>query len=164
MATSIPMDRHMQQHSQNFPSILNVLAGRGFSCIEHSPLKRVSIGPEFQAEIPVWNGPPKQSQTQTINEDSNFNENMDDSRWLLTPIWPMKDREGIVNKERIGKGRSDGCSCCVQGSMECVRLHVEEEREKIKEELGVSFSSWRFDDMGESVSKSRKRSTSFGLW
>ena len=59
MATTIPMDRHMQQHSQNFPSILNVLAGRGFSCIEHFSLKRVSIGPEFQAEIPVWNGPPK---------------------------------------------------------------------------------------------------------
>ena len=66
----------------------------------------------------------------------------------------MKDREGIVNEENIGKRRSDGCSCCVQGSMECVRLHVEEEREKLKEELGVSFSSWRFDDMGESVSKS----------
>ena len=60
------------------------------------------------------------------------------------------------------RGRSDGCSGCVQGSMECVRLHVEEEREKLKEELGVSFSSWRFDDMGESVSKSRKRSTSLG--
>ena len=59
MATSIPMDRHMQQHSQNFPSILNVPAGCGFSCIEHFPLKRVLIGPEFQAEIHVWNGPPK---------------------------------------------------------------------------------------------------------
>ena len=70
MATSIPMDWHMQQHSQNFPSILNVPAGRGFSCIEHFPLKRVSIGLEFQVEIPVWNGPPKQSQTQNINEDS----------------------------------------------------------------------------------------------
>lgn len=154
MATSIPMDRHMQHHYQNLPSILNVPAGCGFSCIEHFPMKRVSIGPEFQAEIPVWNGQQKHSQTQTINEDSNFSENMDDSRWLLTPIWPMKDCEGIVNEERIGKGRSDGCSCCVQGSIECVRLHVEEEREKLKEELGVAFSSWRFDDMGESVSKS----------
>ena len=76
----------------------------------------------------------------------------------------MKDREGIVNEERIGKGRSDGCSCCVQGSMECVRMDVEEEREKLKEESSVSFSSWRFDDMGESVSKYQKRSTSFGLW
>ena len=45
MATSIPMDRHMQQHSQKFPSILNVPAGHGFSCIKHFPLKRVSIGP-----------------------------------------------------------------------------------------------------------------------
>ena len=25
-----------------------------------------------------------------------INENMDNSRWLLTPIWPMKDREGMV--------------------------------------------------------------------
>ena len=92
-----------------------------------------------------------------------INENMDNSRWLLTPIWPMKDREGIVNEERIGKGRYDGFSCCVQGSMECVKLYVEEEREKLKEELGVSFSSWRFDDMGESVSKYRKRST-WRIW
>jgi len=154
MASSIPMDQHMQQYSQKLPSILNVTAGYGFSCIEHNSRKRVRLGPEFQADIPVWNGLPKQSQTQTINEVSSFNQNMDDSRWLPRPIWPMKDREGVVNEERIGKGRSDSCSCSVQGSIECVRLHVEEEREKLREESGVAFSSWRFDDMGESVSKS----------
>ena len=48
--------------------------------------------------------------------------------------------------------------------MECVRLHVEEEREKLKEELGVSFSSWRFDDMGESVSKSWSSEEEHKFW
>lgn len=37
--------------------------------------------------------------------------------------------------------------------LECINSHVEEERDKLKYELGKAFRIWKFDKTGEEVSK-----------
>eukprot|EP00249_Psilotum_nudum_P018363 c26765_g1_i1 orf=390-1421(-) len=56
-------------------------------------------------------------------------------------------------KARVGKGRSEVCSCTHRGSIDCVRLHIEEKRQALKDEVGEAFFAWGFDKMGESVSE-----------
>ncbi|XP_028767436.1 AT-rich interactive domain-containing protein 2-like isoform X2 [Neltuma alba] len=100
--------------------------------------KQVAIGPLFQAEVPKWNG--------VVSES--------DSKWLGTQVWPLKDRETHPVTETciIGRGRPETCGCLVQGSVECVRFHIAEERMKLKLDLGSAFYHWGFDSMGEEVS------------
>lgn len=39
------------------------------------------------------------------------------------------------------------------GYFECINSHVEEERDKLKYELGKAFRIWKFDETREEVSK-----------
>ena len=50
---------------------------------------------EFQNKFYEGDGYSNHSLSLSLVERT-INENMDNSRWLLTPIWPMKDREGMV--------------------------------------------------------------------
>lgn len=102
--------------------------------------KRVSIGAEFQAEVPEWTGVALES----------------DPKWLGSVHWPL-ETEGsnlIVWKTPIGKGRQDSCDCRLPGSVECIRFHIAEKKARLKSELGKAFYSWRFHFMGEEVSLS----------
>lgn len=98
----------------------------------------VSVGPQFQAEVPEWTGMVTKS----------------DSKWLGTRVWPLENGEckSVTELDPIGKGRQNSCSCRLPGSVGCVRFHIAEERMKIKLELGLLFYRWRFDHMGEEVS------------
>ncbi|KAK7369708.1 hypothetical protein VNO80_11751 [Phaseolus coccineus] len=96
--------------------------------------KQVSVGPRFQAEIPEWTG--------VVSES--------DSKWLGTRVWSLK--HGTEPETDIGRGRQEKCSCEHQGSVACVRLHIAENRVKLKLELGSEFYHWGFDGMGEEVS------------
>ncbi|XP_061355316.1 AT-rich interactive domain-containing protein 2 [Gastrolobium bilobum] len=99
--------------------------------------KQVSIGPLFQAEIPEWTG--------VISES--------DPKWLGTQVWPLKhDSKPSTETDLIGRGRQEKCSCQFQGSVECVRFHIAENRMKLKLALGSVFYHWGFDRMGEEVS------------
>nr|KYP46258.1 hypothetical protein KK1_032135 [Cajanus cajan] len=102
----------------------------------------IPIGPRFQAEIPKWEG--------AINIK---NQNIDDLRWLGIQDWPMPNISEY-NTKSIGEVRHDLCSCEFPGSIDCVKLHINERREFLKLSIGTTFSSWRFDEMGETVSKS----------
>lgn len=121
-----------------------------FLCLERMPRKRIPIGSDFQAVVPPWNGPPKQSGNVAYSSV----DDLEDSRLLGTQVWPVRGGKKVVNKERIGKGRSNTCFCEFPGSIECVRFHIQAERERLKSELGFAFFTWRFDDMGEDVSRS----------
>lgn len=121
-----------------------------FLCLERMPRKRIPIGPYFQAVVPPWDGLPKQ----LGNVACSSVDDLEDSKFLGTQIWPVRGGRKVVNKERIGKGRSNTCFCEFPGSIECVRFHIQEERERLKSELGSAFFTWRFDDMGEDVSRS----------
>ena len=99
--------------------------------------KLVSVGHLFQAEVPEWTG--------VVSES--------DSKWLGTQVWPVKDdSKPTTEPDLVGRGRQGKCSCNVQGSVDCVRFHIAENRMKLKLELHSVFYYWGFDKMGEEVS------------
>lgn len=149
--SSVPncLDTRVQDVSRAPANVFHETARPNFLCLERMPRKRIPIGPYFQAVVPSWDGLPKQSG----NVACSSVDDLEDSRFLGTQIWPIRGGRKVVNKERIGKGRST-CFCEFRGSIECVRFHIHEERERLKSELGSSFFTWRFDDMGEDVSRS----------
>ncbi|KAE9592071.1 hypothetical protein Lalb_Chr19g0125361 [Lupinus albus] len=110
----------------------------------HSSKLVIPIGPRFQAEIPQWED---LTNTRQYNID-------DDSKWVENEIWPMPNIMETNNTKGVGNGRPELCSCDIPGSFDCVQLHISEAREKLKLEIGATFSSWKFDEMGEDVSKS----------
>ncbi|XP_023514930.1 AT-rich interactive domain-containing protein 1-like isoform X1 [Cucurbita pepo subsp. pepo] len=101
--------------------------------------KPVLLGPDYQAQIPEWNG---------VISNSNL-------KWLGTQEWPLNLKKGSnrnpVERDPIGKGRRDPCGCLDAGSVGCVKFHVAEKRHRLKLELGAAFLQWRFDQMGEDV-------------
>lgn len=101
----------------------------------------IPVGPRFQAEIPQWEG------TTNIRHH-----NIDDDfKWFGTEIWPMPIKE--TSTKGVGEGRPDVCSCDFPRSIDCVQQHISEARELLQSQIGTTFSSWKFDEMGEDVSK-----------
>lgn len=103
------------------------------------PQQRIPVGQPFQAQVLEWTGVPTES----------------DSKWLGTQVWPLGKRQKpnlFVERDPIGKGRVDGCSCQFPGSTVCVKFHVSERRSKMKGELGSAFYAWEFGKMGEEFS------------
>ncbi|XP_027352066.1 AT-rich interactive domain-containing protein 1 [Abrus precatorius] len=98
---------------------------------------QVPVGPNHQAEVPEWTGMTCES----------------DSKWLGTQIWPPEtvNSKLLFERDPIGKGREDSCGCHVQGSVECVRFHIAQERSKVKLELGEAFYQWNLHKAGEEV-------------
>ncbi|KAK9279601.1 hypothetical protein L1049_013280 [Liquidambar formosana] len=108
-------------------------------------LRRLEIPvlPLFQADVPDWTGPPDHGDSES-----------DTSKWLGTRTWPIEGRSTETKRNEIGKGRRDSCSCTSPGSMDCIKLHTTEKRIQLQFDLGPAFWSWKFDEMGEEVSKS----------
>jgi hypothetical protein len=99
--------------------------------------KVVSVGNFFQAEVSEWTG--------VVSES--------DSKWLGTQVWPVKDDSNSTTEtDLVGRGRRGKCNCNVQGSVDCVRFHIADNRMKLKVELRSVFYHWGFDKMGEEVS------------
>lgn len=112
------------------------LASRG----NHLPRPVIPIGPRFQAEVPKWEA----------KTNVNKSNNDDCLKWLGTQIWPMSK----TNAKGIDEGRLDSCASDNPESVDCIQKHIGEARECLKFKSGTVFSSWKFDDMGEDVSKS----------
>lgn len=109
--------------------------------------KRIGVGALFQADIPEWTGPPK------VKDVSENNEDLDDSRWLGTRVWPVEGDDRKISEVMIGKARPHSCACSSPGSVACIMSHVSASRLQLQLDLGPAFFSWRFDEMGEDVSK-----------
>lgn len=137
-------------------------AGLGCFSLDHVPRKKVPVGPEFQADIPVCR-PQARVFLSDANDRMSFQpcqavDTKDDDRYShnsLTGIqvWPLVGSNGVVTKDTVGLGRSTYCNCPDSNSIRCVKEHIEEEREMLKLKLGEAFYSWGFHDMGESVSE-----------
>ncbi|GAB2285773.1 hypothetical protein Dimus_020210 [Dionaea muscipula] len=111
-------------------------------------IAQVPVGPRFQAVVAEWKEP--DNRDLAYADDSNLDTS---GRWLGTRIWPVE----FDTKEdcgETGKRRSDFCNCSVIGSLDCMRQHTSEERERLHSELGPAFGSWNFDEMGVGVSRS----------
>ncbi|KAG0467686.1 hypothetical protein HPP92_019266 [Vanilla planifolia] len=113
------------------------------------PSVRIPIGKHAQADVPCWVCP--------LERHSCSEEDLHESRWLGTTVWPVKETNSEINLDTVGKGRLDCCSCVSPGSVECVKLHVSTSRLCLKAELGPVFHDWCFEQMGEVVSRTWTR-------
>ncbi|KAI3897986.1 hypothetical protein MKW92_027329 [Papaver armeniacum] len=57
-------------------------------------------------------------------------------------------------EEKDRKGRLNSCSCYSMGCGGCIKLHVFKKGLQLQDELGTAYFTWKFDEMGEEVSKS----------
>ncbi|KAF6171700.1 hypothetical protein GIB67_007221 [Kingdonia uniflora] len=108
------------------------------------PRKLVSLGPDHQADVPLW-GTGIGNPTQMVDDEM-------EKKLMGICILPMPDVEAyIFNDNKVGNSRTE-CSCVDEGSIRCVRQHILEARKKLKETLGEeSFMELGFCDMGEEV-------------
>ncbi|CAI9761857.1 unnamed protein product [Fraxinus pennsylvanica] len=112
--------------------------------------KVVPVGPRFQADVPKWNG----SVEKGVLNPRMVKKIFQNSRWLGTQFWPIKDGPVETRGRMNGKGRPASCSCMTLGSVDCIRRHIPERKHLLQRELGPAFFGWKFDEMGEQVSKS----------
>ncbi|GAB4845415.1 hypothetical protein Ancab_038822 [Ancistrocladus abbreviatus] len=105
--------------------------------MDYPPRKHVPIGPEHQADIPEW------------GKDSPHHDGNDLSGICVIPAPELEPPP--YNGKEVGAG-GNGCSCPDGGSVRCIREHVEEARDRLRETLGqATFMELGFCDMGEVV-------------
>ncbi|XP_077211437.1 uncharacterized protein LOC143846766 [Tasmannia lanceolata] len=103
---------------------------------ECPPQIHVPIGPDYQADIPLWG----------LHDTKNW------EKFMGTCIIPRPNVDSSALDDRdVGRGRID-CWCLDCSSVRCVRQHVIEAREKLKGMLGQErFMELGFCNMGEDV-------------
>ncbi|XP_057494776.1 uncharacterized protein LOC130779913 isoform X1 [Actinidia eriantha] len=120
------------------------------SALTGSPRIHVPIGPNHQTEVPEWDplAAEKYFSGSDHFADACGRKLMGDSIFLM-PDPELSAESGVST----GDGRED-CFCPDQGSVRCVRQHVREAWERIRETLGPEkFVQLGFCDMGEEVSQ-----------
>lgn len=117
------------------------------SLFNSPPRKEVPLGPDHQAEVPLWD--PNASQT---GFPGYFSDGYREERLMGTCIISMPDlNDSTMEGVGVGRGRMD-CSCLDMGSMRCVQQHVNEAREKLRETIGYeNFVELGFCNMGDEV-------------
>ncbi|KAK4432306.1 AT-rich interactive domain-containing protein 1 [Sesamum alatum] len=116
---------------------------------DHLQRKAIPIGPRFQADVPQWSNTVNRS----ILVDTYYRDS-DNAKWLGTQMWPIEIGNMESTGRTIGKGRPNLCRCISPGSVDCIRRHILDKRLLLQCDLGPAFFSWKFDEMGEQVSKS----------
>ncbi|KAK9271891.1 hypothetical protein L1049_002256 [Liquidambar formosana] len=136
------------------------------SLLDYPPRKLVSVGPDYQAYVPEWGlkgsknfsdslGKPDLHVASSKSSGSGLmDDDVNEERLMGTCVIPMPDLDmSAYSHSKSGEIRSD-CSCLDEGSIRCVRQHVMEAREKLKENLGPKlFEELGFCDMGEEVAE-----------
>ncbi|XP_058070311.1 uncharacterized protein LOC131219269 [Magnolia sinica] len=145
------------------------------SLLDYPHRKPVSLGPDHQVDVPEWglegtkNSAPAALDVDTdasaafpqssIMPSSGLRAHpmMDDSNWeklVGTCVVPMLDADASAHSRGdVGHGRTD-CKCTDVGSVRCVRQHVMEARDKLKEMIGQEpFMELGFCEMGENVAQ-----------
>ncbi|XP_022750712.1 uncharacterized protein LOC111299653 isoform X2 [Durio zibethinus] len=130
----------------------------------HSPRKLVSIGPEHQADIPQWSQQDPRNSSDCLDTsdpqaalksscaDLMFDDDCE-KKIMGTCVIPMSDSEATAKFCENARHKID-CECLDQGSIRCIRQHVTEAREKLRQNLGLEiFRELGFCDMGEEVAK-----------
>ncbi|KAJ0527587.1 putative SANT/Myb domain, Homeobox-like domain superfamily protein [Helianthus annuus] len=104
--------------------------------LERPPMKQVSVGPEYQAEIPEWHG-----------------SDGDEIKFLGSTVIPMPENQTIHDSATDASAKTE-CYCQNPGSAECVKQHIKESRETLKARIGLeAFMDLGFGDMGEVVAE-----------
>ncbi|XP_010554920.1 PREDICTED: uncharacterized protein LOC104824514 [Tarenaya hassleriana] len=137
-------DKTVQDNSSSRQKFLELLSG------ENEGIKRpvIPVAPGFQAKIPDWIGSTKKGKFYGSPADSKT------LRLLGIDVWPTYSLRKKTVKREVGKGRPNSCSCTSPGSTICITKHTREARELLRADLGSVFYTWKFDKMGEAISKS----------
>ncbi|XP_034692536.1 uncharacterized protein LOC117919437 isoform X1 [Vitis riparia] len=134
------------------------------SLLDCSPRRQVAVGPDHQANVPVWSLQKVKNRLdklETSNRYISSSQSMvsdqtvdgeNEERWMGTCVIPMPEENlSAENGVKTGDGRTD-CGCLDNDSIRCVRQHVMEAREKLRKTLGQEkFTELGFCDMGEEV-------------
>ncbi|XP_022852213.1 uncharacterized protein LOC111373858 isoform X2 [Olea europaea var. sylvestris] len=118
-----------------------------FIC-DHLQKKVVPVGPRFQADVHEWNGQVEKSLLIGV-----FKNDFRNSRWLGTKVWPIEVGTVLTRGRMNEKGRPAPCRCVTPRSVDCIRRHILERRQLLQRDLGPAFFQWKFNEMGEQVSK-----------
>ncbi|PAN51335.2 hypothetical protein PAHAL_9G556600 [Panicum hallii] len=103
------------------------------------PRKPVPIGPNHQAELPEC----RPFGGKAEDDESN--------KWIRNSVMPMPGT-GALSLMLKPVHCKAGCDCIDEDSINCVRKHVREAREKLKVSVGAdTFRELGFYDMGEEV-------------
>ncbi|CAN6296028.1 unnamed protein product [Urochloa humidicola] len=101
--------------------------------------KPVPIGPNHQAELPEC----RPFDEKTEDDESN--------KWIRNSVIPMPSTDSLSLMLKPVHCKA-GCDCLDEDSINCVRKHVREAREKLKVSIGTdTFRELGFFDMGEEV-------------
>lgn len=136
------------------------------SYLDLLPRKTISVGPDFQADVPEWC--PHDAQDRYVYSDSaemsplysqaygpNLDDNLNiDNKFSGSCIIPMPEEEQhVCNGDGIEDFRNF-CCCKDPGSLECVDLHIAEVREDLLREIGQErFVKLGFCNMGDIVAE-----------
>ncbi|RRT84311.1 hypothetical protein B296_00012719 [Ensete ventricosum] len=103
--------------------------------------KHVPIGANHQADIPEWGS----------HEFKNHTRDNDVCASPMTPVTTSMSCDNVANVLSYHKME---CSCLNAGSIRCVRQHVMQARQKLKQNLGHNtFLELGFGNMGEVVTE-----------
>ena len=129
------------------------------SPVDCSPQKLVPIGPEYQAYVPEWEQQGSKSSDHQIDlqpqvlhgSGLDIIVNADEEKMGTCVISMPKPEVSLNCCSQYGASRND-CVCIDEGSVRCVRQHVMEAREKLRENIGPKlFEELGFCTMGEEV-------------
>ncbi|XP_048327504.2 uncharacterized protein LOC107415952 isoform X1 [Ziziphus jujuba] len=134
------------------------------SPVDYPPRKPVSIGPEHQACVPEWDQSGSNSSDPSVKSDLQTNflpvldlgfmNDRDEVRMMGTCVIPMPGLEASPNHCFENGGSKNDCSCLDKGSVCCVKQHITEAREKLRENIGQElFEELGFCEMGEDIAK-----------
>lgn len=127
-----------------------------FGCFHRKP---VAIGANHQADVPEW-GSHKCKKIEILrtcasalvpSTDCNLVNEVDDEKWIGSCVIPMPDSSSLLSGSSIVQCDTN-CGCLDEGSVRCVRQHVNEARENLKKFLGQDkFHQLGLYDMGDDV-------------
>ncbi|CAL4923230.1 unnamed protein product [Urochloa decumbens] len=131
---------------------------------EYLPRKGVPIGPEHQADIPEWR--PRVSVSVTggsgfcadldcssvsTSEPVSRGYDCESAKWIKDCVIPISSCSSPVVWARDIK---IDCDCSDEGSVRCVRQHIIEARENLKNSLGQDkFGELGLSEMGEDIAQ-----------
>ncbi|KAK3150852.1 hypothetical protein QOZ80_3AG0238610 [Eleusine coracana subsp. coracana] len=130
----------------------------------HQPLglcptrKPVPIGPNHQAELPECRSFGSRSSLtadKVVSAPSHISderiEEDESEKWIRNTVMPMPSVDELSSELKPVHSK-EGCDCVDEDSINCVRKHVREAREKLKVFIGAdTFEELGFCNMGEEV-------------
>ncbi|KAF3444841.1 hypothetical protein FNV43_RR14534 [Rhamnella rubrinervis] len=128
------------------------------SPVDYPLRKPVSIGPQYQAYVPEWNqqgsNPSNHLVTSDLQPEFRIMVDTDEEKMMGTCVLSLPDLEVSQNHCIEDGGSKNECSCLDRGSVCCVKQHVLEAREKLRENLGQElFEELGFYEMGEEIAR-----------